>query len=314
MLDKELCYIGVLGIQVTAPTKLLCGLRPFFSRRTVDAIETKIQIELHYASKPPINVDLETMQEFVLNSISYYWDKATETYYAYNEVVFGHIDVSQQKAVWYIYEEFDLMRNLFHLSILDTVSLLGTNYKAFILHSALVEIDNQGVAFAGLSGMGKSTLSYLIGKTETAYKVSDDTNMLVIRSGGVYISPINSGEGYLNTVLSEIDYHCDSMESIMSIDEKQYFFRNNKPERVYPLGLLVFLDKEHIKATEYFTLTATETLKTIVSLQTHIAGPYLEKWFKLVMAVALRTKAIRIVYEGKADVALLRKVINENLL
>ena len=314
MIKKELCCIGALEIQITAPAELLTGLRPFFSNHSPDRIKTKIKIELHYAVQPPINVDFLVMQEFVLNNIHYYWDKATGIYYAYSNIAYGCVDMSNQRSIWYIYEKYNYMRGIFHLSILDPISLLGTDYNTFILHSALVEIGNKGIAFAGLSGSGKSTLSYLIGTTDHARKVSDDTNMMVIGDDGVYVFPIHSGEGYLKTVLSEIDYQHDSTASAVSVDDKKYFFCVSKSDTPCPLSLIVFLVKGHTEVTQVHSLSVTERLKMLISLQTHIAGPYLGKWFSLVKETAYKTKAIKTVYEGKADVDLLRRTINESIL
>ena len=309
----ETVCIGALKIKMEIPNCLQNKLLYFFAPERKETLDTRISIGIRYCEKlPPINNNSHLLPTKFKN-ITYYYDNVKKQYFAYNKFAFGIINYEDENCMWWIHKDFKNLRSLFHTCFLDPISLLGLKYQTLILHAALLGNEDRGILLMGKSGAGKSTISMLVQESERKfYKYSDDTVQVLFREEGIFLFPIYTGEGYLSVIADEYKERVAKNIPVITINEKRYFLPV-KEYKLLELRMLILLAKDG-SVNENAWLERTRALEELLTLQTHIVGLHLKKWFMYISRIAKETPVLYESYKEKCDINELISKIKSNTL
>lgn len=216
--------------------------------------------------------------------------------------------MNKHEANWYVYEMIE-PRTLFHLLILDPISLIAPHYNLLIGHGAVIKENNQAHIIFGHSGMGKSTISRLLSNHFSHLKkFSDDTFAFEVSNGGIKVFPFNTGEGYLksyhdkNKVIQNT--RIDGEKVIIENNEKFYILIKLTTQRS-PLQLknsFFLVRDDSIDGTQIKELNSVDYLREMLETHTSIPSIYTQKKFSLWKAISDQSNGFLIRYREFCDV------------
>jgi len=273
--------------------------------------EIRCKINILFKEKneiPDIRLDLSTFKKIDLKNVTYYYPENLELYYIDGNCFTGIININKLEANWYVYETIE-PRTLFHLLILDPISLIAPYYNLLIGHGAVIKENNDAHVIFGHSGVGKSTISRLISnKFANLDKISDDTFAFEVGDGDIKVFPFNTGEGYLKS-----DH--DKNEEVRHLRDKIII---ENPEKFYIIDGPTALSDPLILKNSYFLWRDTSTdpeagtqikglsdvdyLRELLESHTSIPSLYTQKKFMLWKLISNQSHGFLIRYCERCNV------------
>ncbi|MDR9853134.1 hypothetical protein RJP21_05905 [Paenibacillus sp. VCA1] len=245
--------IGKLNIRITINNDLYTDfINTFLIFDVPEREEIRCKINILFKEKnemPDIRLDLSAFKKIELKNVIYYYPENLELYYVDGNYFTGMININKQEANWYVYETIE-PRTLFHLLILDPISLIAPYYNLLIGHGAVIRENNHAHVIFGHSGVGKSTVSRLISnRFANLDKISDDTFAFEVGDRDIKVIPFNTGEGYLKS-----DH--DINEEVRNLRDKIII---ENTEKFYILDGLTTLSDPLMLKNSYFLWRDTST-------------------------------------------------------
>lgn len=304
--------ISKLNMRITINNDLYTDfINTFLIFDVTECEEIRCKINILFKEKnelPDIQLDLSTFKKIDLKNVTYYYPENLELYYVDGNYFTGIININKQEANWYVYENIE-PRTLFHLLILDPISLIAPYYNLLIGHGAVIRENNHAHVIFGHSGVGKSTISRLISnKFANLYKISDDTFAFEVGDGDIKVFPFNTGEGYLKS-----DH--DKNEEVRNLRDKIII---ENTEKFYILDRQITLSDPIILKNSYFLWRDTSTdrdvdtqikelndvdyLRELLESHTSIPSLYTKKKFMLWKSISNQSDGFLIRYCERCNV------------
>lgn len=263
---------------------------------TEDEIK-KLLCELH--------VDLMKCKINKLDLAHFYFDEK-QTMYIIRPCGLGVFHFDKRTITWYTDKKDLDDRNMFHIFVLDPISLVLPIKNKIVFHGASIRDDNSSVAFLGRSGNGKSTVSRLLTERSRYKKNSDDTFVVELSDNNVMLYPINSGEGYSYELAEQILLNNDDYKVLYRTEEKCYLLNTKADLSPQPLVKIFILKRQTNEKENYtnlFELDSSEALLHILNSQTNIIFPYLTRKMELYRMISKQVKITIVDYNNLCDVS-----------
>ena len=317
MNNKTIVYsLCNIGIKVAASEEIHKKLKKFmnypnasllskYSIRIIDNFNKDIVIKT-FNEKISQNSNLK---QFKLKFFTYLYDKDQRICYAFNSNIVGQIDYNSNTTIWYLCDSNYVGRNLFHILILDPMSLMLPELNRIVFHGAALEVNGNGILLLGHSGAGKSTISHKISQVfHNSAKLCDDTFILEVKKE-IVLYPLDTGEGY-NIEIAKKLYDTGRYENLFYDPDKrkQYIIKkqNCKLDKPIIVKKILFLDRKEdyttLKNTNITKCNTGKNLINIVNSQTNILTPYAEYKFNLYKQISKEIEGYRVEYNIDCDV------------
>ncbi|MFE6075213.1 hypothetical protein ACFVQB_12125 [Paenibacillus sp. NPDC057886] len=293
-------------------------IHKFLIYNTTNSIDVQCKIKISFIEKKQKEpkLDLEMYSKIELMNACYYYNRNLEEYYVEGFGFSGNINVVKQEVHWFVYEMIE-PRSLFHLLILDPVSLISPYYDLLIGHGAVIRENNEVHVIFGQSGAGKSTISRLISNQyEDMNKISDDTFAFSIEGETIKVIPFNTGEGYIKSALNINIEEIENKKNRMIIENEKKVYVIDEPDSItnsLRLRKSYFLKKDiSVKDTEITELNITGHLKALLEFHTSIPSLYTKKKFMLWKLVSNYSHGYLIRYKKLCNIKKLGEVMRWN--
>jgi energy-coupling factor transporter ATP-binding protein EcfA2 len=227
----------------------------------------------------------------------------------------GTIMFREQTARWEVAGPLP-PRSMFHLLMLDPISLFAPTHGLMVCHGAAVIYDGGAVLLLGNSGAGKSTLSFLLSQSEGGEirALTDDTFILDFTGENITVWPIQTGYGLGSQLLSRFGIDPRDEDLIQRSNGKSYIksVPGQAPSQAYRIDRFIFLDRDEeavVGTPVVQPLGMAATLRTLIDSQTSIANPYAIDKLKFWSRMAKQTVGSLVRYREYCDPAILREFI-----
>lgn len=300
------------NIVLKAPEKVHVEIAPFLNKEHI-CKQPILFIEICYISEDEIK-DMLTIYKDNLKMCRVNKLELAHFYYDENQIMyiirpsgFGIMNFEDRTITWYI-DKNDLDgRSMFHIFVLDPLSLVLPVKNKIVFHGASISVNNYSVAFLGRSGNGKSTISRLIMEENNCEKKSDDTFVIEVVPNDILLFPINSGEGYSYNLANQILSEKDSYKVLYRKEKKCYIINTHVNLSPQPLKKIIILEKQldalkKDNYTRFAELSSPQALMHILNSQTNINSPYLSKKFELYRTISKQIKVEFACYNVFCDI------------
>lgn len=206
-------------------------------------------------------------------------------------------------------------RTVLHVMLLDPLSLILPRYDGLILHAAAVSTPKGAAVLIGQSGVGKSTLGFLLSHATADGSIrhmADDTLFLIFQGGGAMVHPIRSGFGLSEALLRAHGVSLTEADVLQRSREKAYVhqlpYQDRGPAQA---ARLVFLEHGDTpdRGTAVMPQGRAGALQRLLDSQTTIASPYMVKRLQLLNRLAAGVPASVCRYPEYCDVDVLRGLL-----
>jgi len=278
----------------------------FQLQRDVELI-IEIKSSLNFAKKDSIimqqykNSHIALAKKISLESSDYLYLEDENKYFINGDGFIGMIDISQCQVFWEINSVID-PRSAFHLLVLDPISLIAPKFSTMIYHGALINQNSKSsIAFLGMSGVGKSTVSRLVSEKYGKAKVSDDTFAIFVKEDKVFVQPFFTGEGYLKGLKN---FKSHDYDFILENEKKIYQFRIPNVNLDTTLDSILVLEKmdKDSSSTNLSLLTSTQLLMQLLKHQASISNPFVLKRLNMNKEISSLCNGYLVTYKEICDI------------
>jgi len=244
--------------------------------------------------------------QYNLKGYNLYYRPSKNEYYQVGTSIYGIFNVEKGYSRIQIDSKKYNPRNLFHVCILDIMSLISVKYNSIIFHAASMVSRNKAYLFMGDSGNGKSTVTYRLSQKTSIAKASDDVAIFNLAYSGATIYPINSGYGYSKDIAYGILQNSDKCVKLYETDNKCYIYEPEVASATYLLGGVFFLKRIVSECapqnTDIFLLEEREFLRRIIKTQTNVGSSLLKAKFRLYKTLSACCKGFDVTYVNDCDI------------
>ena len=228
---------------------------------------------------------------------SYVFDREKDVcYVSLPRIAKGTIAFSESSVSWEL-EKIPKPRSTFHILVLNPLTLFAPAHRLMIHHAAAITVERDAILLFGHSGIGKSTLTFLLSHSNTAADLcalSDDVVIMDFREREVVVWPINTGFGLSEEILTASDLDIHERNIIQRSRNKLYLrcLPKQSPDGPYVVKRVVFLERDPAvdDGTRVQELDANSTLKRLLMFHTSMPRPYLVAKLDLCRSLARQAK------------------------
>lgn len=306
---------------LTAPPLIHSKVNCFLNKSVCkDFSKTLIKIEINIRSIDEIKVLVNSLKDNLkrckickLEVAQYFYDELN-TIYILGSIYVGILNSKQKQVKWYVTETNVPSRNVFHIFVLDILSIVLPSVNKIVFHGASLRYENTAIALLGRSGNGKSTITRKLNECLLCSKNSDDTFIVSIAEQ-IKLYPINSGEGYEPDIADallkkNINY---SLLTDVRNAEKKYIINNKFDATPLELKSIYILNREtdsnSTLYTKIFTLLPEKAFLHMLNTQTNILTPYLKEKLALYKQIADRIGGNFVNFNFECDINMVIKDI-----
>ena len=230
------------------------------------------------------------------------------------DVARGMVSCHRNMAHWQLARR-PPARTAFHLLALDPLSLFAPRLGLMVCHGGAVVSDDRALLLFGVSGVGKSTLGFLLSHTGDCdfRSLTDDTFVLDFGGNDVLVWPISTGFGLSLDFLNGAGIDVQSGNVLQRIERKTYVKRlpRQAEGRPYFVKDVVFLDRRRSAGgrPSILRLRQTQAVMALLDSQASIPTPYTAEKLGLWARLARQATATSVLFDDYCDPKLLRSVI-----
>jgi hypothetical protein len=270
-------------------------------------------------SQPPDWEHLPTdLKEFrFVDGVVYRYSPGLDRYYVTaGDGIWGTIDFATSQVEWYA-NAFE-PRYAVNLMVLDPLSLILPGQGLLICHAAAIEMNHKAALLYGKSGVGKSTISFLLSRrTEEARirVIADDTVLLDLSADTPQIHPVYTGFGLTPAIAQEHGLDRAGCEVLFHNRGKNYYPRvPGQATGGAPVTMIVFLCKcdDGRVGTDVEQLPSGQAVLRLLAAQSSIPNPNLIKRVSWLQRLASQTTCFSLSYDTSCDLDLLTTLLTNN--